>query len=142
MRCALLASVALAVMAGGSLTSLPAAAAMPGFSPDHYPDRYDDLYEPPNPILRSRPRPQPEPKSAPKPAPKSALKPEPAKDVAAAPKGPLQIVVSIADQHVTLYANGLRVAEGPVSTGHARQADPDRRVQHHPKGSLPPFQSL
>ena len=116
-RCALLASVALAMMAGGSLTSLPAAAAMPGFSPYYYPDPYDDLYEPPNPILRSRPRPQPEPKSAPKPAPKSALKPEPAKDVAAAPKGPLQIVVSIADQHVTLYANGLRVAESPVSTG-------------------------
>jgi hypothetical protein len=33
------------------------------------------------------------------------------------PKGPLQIVVSIADQHVTLYSNGVRVAQGPVSTG-------------------------
>jgi hypothetical protein len=33
------------------------------------------------------------------------------------PKGPLQIVVSIADQHVTVYDNGVRVAQGPVATG-------------------------
>jgi hypothetical protein len=43
-------------------------------------------------------------------------KPE-AKDLAEIPKGPLQIVVSIAHQHVTLYSNGTRVAQTPVSTG-------------------------
>jgi lipoprotein-anchoring transpeptidase ErfK/SrfK len=33
------------------------------------------------------------------------------------PKGPLQIVVSIDHQRVTLFSNGARVAQGPVSTG-------------------------
>jgi L,D-transpeptidase catalytic domain len=33
------------------------------------------------------------------------------------PKGPLQIVVSIDSQKVTLFSNGVRVAQGPVSTG-------------------------
>jgi len=33
------------------------------------------------------------------------------------PKGPLQVVVSIRSQRVTLYDNGVRVAQGPVSTG-------------------------
>ena len=33
------------------------------------------------------------------------------------PKGPLQLVVSIAEQRVTLYANGKRIAQAPVSTG-------------------------
>jgi hypothetical protein len=33
------------------------------------------------------------------------------------PKGPLQIVVNIGTQRVTLYSNGVRVAQGPVSTG-------------------------
>jgi len=33
------------------------------------------------------------------------------------PKGPLQIVVSIDNQKVTLFSNGVRVAQGPVSTG-------------------------
>jgi hypothetical protein len=33
------------------------------------------------------------------------------------PKGPLQMVVSIGQQHVTLYANGARVAQARVSTG-------------------------
>src|SRR5260370_20894041 len=33
------------------------------------------------------------------------------------PKGPLQIVVSIGNQKVTLLSNGVRVAQGPVSTG-------------------------
>ena len=32
-------------------------------------------------------------------------------------KGQLQLVVSIANQHVTLYSNGQRVVQGPVSTG-------------------------
>jgi L,D-transpeptidase catalytic domain len=33
------------------------------------------------------------------------------------PKGPLQIVVNVGIQKVTLYSNGQRVAQGPVSTG-------------------------
>jgi hypothetical protein len=33
------------------------------------------------------------------------------------PKGPLQLVVSINTQKVTLFSNGVRVAQGPVSTG-------------------------
>lgn len=33
------------------------------------------------------------------------------------PKGPLQIVVSIDHQTVSLFSNGVRVAQGPVSTG-------------------------
>jgi lipoprotein-anchoring transpeptidase ErfK/SrfK len=120
-RRALLASVALAFVTGASLASLqvPAAAAMPGFSPYLNPDLYYDPYDRPNPILRPRPivRPQPELKSGLKPNPRQDLKPEPAKDFGVMPKGPLQIVVSIADQHVTLYSNGVRVAQGPVSTG-------------------------
>jgi hypothetical protein len=33
------------------------------------------------------------------------------------PKGPQQIVVNIGIQKVTLYSNGVRVAQGPISTG-------------------------
>jgi hypothetical protein len=33
------------------------------------------------------------------------------------PKGPLQMVVSIGQQHVTLYADGKRIAQAKVSTG-------------------------
>ena len=33
------------------------------------------------------------------------------------PKGPLQMVVSIGGQHVTLYANGQRITQAKVSTG-------------------------
>jgi hypothetical protein len=40
------------------------------------------------------------------------------------PKGPLQIVVSVGSQKVTLYSNGVRVAEGPVSTGTASHPTP------------------
>jgi len=113
-RGALLGSAALVLLAG--LTSLPAAAAMSGFSPYYYhPDPYIDPYETPNPI--GRPNPQRDLKAASKPSPKTTLKPEPAKDLGAVPKGPLQIVVSIADQHVTLYSNGVRVTQSPISTG-------------------------
>src|SRR5262245_10041153 len=46
-------------------------------------------------------------------------KAEPKKDAGFGqmPKGPLQIVVSIGNQKVTLFSNGVRVAQGPVSTG-------------------------
>jgi lipoprotein-anchoring transpeptidase ErfK/SrfK len=33
------------------------------------------------------------------------------------PKGPQQIVVNIGTQRVTLYSNGVQVAQGPISTG-------------------------
>jgi hypothetical protein len=33
------------------------------------------------------------------------------------PKGPLQLVVSINTQKVTLFSNGVRIAQGPVSAG-------------------------
>ena len=33
------------------------------------------------------------------------------------PRGPLQLVVSINTQKVTLFSNGVRIAQGPVSTG-------------------------
>jgi hypothetical protein len=86
---------------------------MPGF--------YGNPYFDPgvNPILRPRPvvRPSPTPSLKSDVKPKPEAKPEPAKDFGAMPKGPLQIVVSIADQHVTLYSNGVHVAQGPVSTG-------------------------
>ena len=46
-------------------------------------------------------------------------KPEPNKETGLGemPKGPLQLVVSINTQKVTLFSNGVRVAQGPVSTG-------------------------
>jgi hypothetical protein len=48
----------------------------------------------------------------------TAKKPNPEKDgFGQASKGVLQIVVSIGSQRVTLYSNGVRVAQGPVSTG-------------------------
>jgi lipoprotein-anchoring transpeptidase ErfK/SrfK len=48
---------------------------------------------------------------------KAAQKQAPKAPFGEMPKGPLQLVVSIANQHVTLYSNGARVAQGPVSTG-------------------------
>lgn len=49
----------------------------------------------------------------------SAPHAEPKKDIGFGemPKGPLQIFVSINAQKVTLYSNGVRVAQGPASTG-------------------------
>jgi hypothetical protein len=48
----------------------------------------------------------------------TAKKPNPEKDgFGEAAKGVQQIVVSIGSQRVTLYSNGVRVAQGPVSTG-------------------------
>jgi hypothetical protein len=54
-----------------------------------------------------------------RPAPPRREKVEPTKEAGFGelPKGPLQIVVSIDDQKVTLFSDGLRVAQGPVSTG-------------------------
>jgi hypothetical protein len=64
------------------------------------------------------------------------------------PKGPLQMVVSIGHQHVTLYANGIRVAQSRVSTGTASHPTPtgvfsviekDRWHRSNLYGSAPMF---
>jgi hypothetical protein len=55
-----------------------------------------------------------------RPAPSRPERGEPSKAAASfgdVPKGPLQIVVSIDSQRVTLFSNGVPVAHGPVSTG-------------------------
>jgi lipoprotein-anchoring transpeptidase ErfK/SrfK len=121
-RQALLASASVALLAGALSAGLPAPAAA-----QYYGDRYLDPYA--NPIARpnpvARPIQRPAVKSGLKPGAKANLKPEAAKDPGASmPKGPLQIVVSIADQHVTLYSNGLHVAQSPVSTGVAGRPTP------------------
>jgi len=41
-----------------------------------------------------------------------------------APQGPLQIIVSIGRQRVTLYSGGVAVAEAPISTGTAEHPTP------------------
>jgi lipoprotein-anchoring transpeptidase ErfK/SrfK len=46
------------------------------------------------------------------------------KNLGGTPKGPLQVVVSIGGQRVTLYDNGVRVAQGPVATGMPGYATP------------------
>jgi lipoprotein-anchoring transpeptidase ErfK/SrfK len=84
--------------------------------------QYPSYQYPPGYGARPDVNPAPAPNPAPKPKPKPAAdhppaKAEPAKDFGPMPKGPLQIVVSIASQHVTLYSNGVHVAQGPVSTG-------------------------
>jgi hypothetical protein len=88
----------------------------PAYRQDYYkPDYYrPDYYKP-----EFRPNARPDLSPIPRPGSKTDLKPkpEPLKDFGAMPKGPLQIVVSISGQSVTLYSNGLRVAQGPVSTG-------------------------
>ncbi len=118
LRQALLASASVALLGGAMSAGLPAPAA----AQYYYGDRYLDPYASPNPIARpnpvARPIPSPAVKPGLKPGAKANLKPDPAKDPnSSMPKGPLQIVVSIADQHVTLYSNGIHVAQSPVSTG-------------------------
>jgi lipoprotein-anchoring transpeptidase ErfK/SrfK len=112
-RQVLLAGVALALTAGASpaIPTVPAFAAVAG---DINPNPTQGFN--PDAVARPSPKPKPKPEFDVKAGVgKPNAKPEPAKD--AAPKGPLQIVVSIANQHVTLYSNGARVAQGPVSTG-------------------------
>jgi lipoprotein-anchoring transpeptidase ErfK/SrfK len=63
--------------------------------------------------VNPNPSPRPKPRSSAK--NEHSAKAEPA--FGAMPKGPLQIVVSIGSQRVTLYSGGVHVAQGPVSTG-------------------------
>src|SRR5262249_27935979 len=69
---------------------------------------YDGWYAPAIPARKARVAPAKKEKAEPK-----------KKDVGFGqmPKGPLQIVGSIGNQKVTLFSNGVRVAQGPVSTG-------------------------
>jgi lipoprotein-anchoring transpeptidase ErfK/SrfK len=129
LRRALLASAAFAVMAGAS-TGVAEGAAAQGyyfnpsssiFNPYRSYDpsyrSYDPYVEPSKPRSRPVHKPQSETDLPPSSKSKSNQKSEAARDAAALTKGPLQLVVSIANQHVTLYSNGTRVAQSPVSTG-------------------------
>ena len=49
------------------------------------------------------------------------------------PKGPLQIFISINQQKLHLYSDGIHVADALGRDRRARPADPDGRVQRHPK---------
>src|SRR5262249_59591974 len=73
---------------------------------------YDGWYAPPAAMLARKARVVPTATKKDKAEPKK-------KDVGFGqmPKGPLQIVVSIGTQKVTLFSNGVRVAQGPGSTG-------------------------
>src|SRR5262245_24550148 len=107
LRTALVSGVALSLLAGGAG---PADAAARGyFSPYGWYGGYRSYYTYPSyaPSRRARA------------APTYRDKGEPRKEAGFGdmPKGPMQIVVSIDSQKVTLFSDGVRVAQGPVSTG-------------------------
>jgi lipoprotein-anchoring transpeptidase ErfK/SrfK len=111
-RQALMRGVAVAMLAGVVPVGLASRAQAQFYQYPNYGVRPDVN---PTPVPTTAPKPKPKPTAkADHPDQKSA-KPEPA--FGPMPKGPLQIVVSIASQHVTLYSNGVHVAQGPVSTG-------------------------
>jgi hypothetical protein len=100
----LISGVAWFCLAGGSADAAPRGF---GFGTPY--GWYDGWYAPPAAIPARKPR------LAPARSEKLGAK----KDAGFGemPKGPLQIVVSIDNQKVTLFSNGVRVAQGPVSTG-------------------------
>jgi hypothetical protein len=104
LRLALVSGVASALLFG---SGIPAGAAPRGgfFSPYGWYGYYRYPADVPSRRLRA--------------APARRERAEPKKEVGFGemPKGPLQIVVSIDHQKVTLFSNGVRVAQGPVSTG-------------------------
>jgi len=103
LRVALVSGVATAVLAGLASPADAAPRRMRFYDPGYY---YGSPTYIPARTARSAASPKRE-------------KPEPKKDsgFGEMPKGPLQLVVSIGSQHVTLFSNGVRVAQGPVSTG-------------------------
>jgi lipoprotein-anchoring transpeptidase ErfK/SrfK len=111
LRIALVAGAAWTVVAG---YSADAAARGMGFGTPY--GWYDEWYAPPAAI----------PSRKPKVAPARREKAEPKKETGFGdmPKGPLQLIVSIDNQTVTLFSNGVRVAQGPVSTGVASHPTP------------------
>jgi lipoprotein-anchoring transpeptidase ErfK/SrfK len=64
---------------------------------------------------KAEPQDTPKTKLAKKAEPQDAVKTELAKK--GSPKGPLQIIISIADQRISLYDNGALIARSSVSTG-------------------------
>ena len=106
LRAALVAGVALGVLAG--VTGSADAASGWGFGSPY--GWYGSPWDVPARRFRTAP---------PKREPVKRERGEPKQDAGFGemPKGPLQIVVSIDTQKVTLFSNGVRVAQGPVSTG-------------------------
>ena len=51
-------------------------------------------------------------------------------------KGPLQIIISIADQKISVYDDGTLIARSSVSTGVQGHPTPPRRIQRHWQGTL------
>jgi hypothetical protein len=110
LRALLVAGVALGLLAG---LASPAGAA-PRRAPSATQNR---LYVTPSYLPLRKPRLA---------APLGKGKAEPKKEIGFGPmpKGPLQIVVAVNTQKVTLYSNGERVAQGSVSTGTASHPTP------------------
>jgi L,D-transpeptidase catalytic domain len=102
LRTALVAGVPLSLLIG---LGTPADAAPRGFNPYGWYGYYSNPGYGPNRRARTTPS-RPE-----------RSEPSKAASFGDMPKGPLQIVVSIDSQRVTLFSNGVPVAHGPVSTG-------------------------
>jgi L,D-transpeptidase-like protein len=102
LRTALVAGVALSLLMG---LGTPADAAPRGFNPYGWYGYFSYPGYAPNRRARTTPS-RPE-----------RSEPSKAASFGDMPKGPLQIVVSIDSQRVTLFSNGVPVAHGPVSTG-------------------------
>jgi hypothetical protein len=111
LRIALVAGAAWTVVAGNSAD---AAARGMGFGTPY--GWYDGWYAPPAAIPSRKARA----------APARREKAEPKKETGFGdmPKGPMQLIVSIDNQTVTLFSSGVRVAQGPVSTGVASHPTP------------------
>ena len=58
------------------------------------------------------------------------------------PKGPLQIIISIADQRVSLFDNGTLIARSSVSTGTQGHPTPPRRIQRDQQTAMASFKYL
>jgi hypothetical protein len=59
-----------------------------------------------------------------------------------APKGPLQIIISIADQRISLYDNGALIARSSVSTGVEGHPTPLGRIQRDQQATMASFKYL
>ena len=107
LRTALISGAALMVFVG---------LASPAEAQYRYGGYYSGFYAPPVGLQSRRIR---STRSARREAPARSEKGEVKKDsgFGEIPKGPQQITVNISTQKVTLYANGVRIAQGPVSTG-------------------------
>ena len=59
-----------------------------------------------------------------------------------APQGAVYAVISLADQHVTVYDATGRIAQSRISTGMPGHPNSDRSLQHHRQGALAPLEHL